>query len=220
MSMFFSVILSGPFQDVARSLVIIDQEMAGLDAQINSDLYRVEFDAAPGRGVFDETGQAPVDFGDFADNMLRIVGWSGVSVEYLVDDFVLSIMTARWQSDFINCFVNINLKTFIRLYKENNIEKYYQALEAMAAACQATGGFGRAELPFEPVSPSKAVEAIVNNPHTPGHPSSLGVISSAYMPQKEVERLVSGRFKIKEWASGFWFLQEKGYLDTYADLPL
>jgi len=213
--MFFTSILAGPVRDMARLLIEIDIEMSGLGARLDSDLGRAAFDPDPDRGVFDGTGDKPVFYDDFMENMLRIVGWTGVSLGYRFEDFSLSILASRPGDHYVNCFVDVGLKSLAGLIAQDRVASYYQGIEALARACRAEAGFGGPDLPFRPVTPAAAIEAVFSGPAASGHPGVFGLVSTVSMSAKDMEKRKSDRFDLDEWASGYWFLERRDFRDSY-----
>jgi hypothetical protein len=216
MSQDFTMVLSGPHASPAEVLVDLEQRLSFLEFHRTFSVIQGGFDER--RGVFDELDedsaslQGPLEVRDSRDALPE---WKALSTEFQGPTHSIYVLLGVTKPAFLNCYINISNRSLDKLFSQEAVHGFYAAVLAATLSTNATCGFGALELPFDPISPEKALAAIWNNPEYPGAPSWLGLISQALMSESDMMRNAAEHFEITSLAAGFWLLEHKEYLAFY-----
>ena len=161
------------------------------------------------RGVFDESSDET--FGPITHpGILKtiVADAAGLSIEFTSSDFLLYVVLARYDLEYLNVFADVTGSTLHRLIRSNNLASYYAAAGGIALAVQAVGAFGQFELPFSPVAPEQFPEVIRLVPDI-SIPALLGMLPMSTWSRPQIEEIAADSFRIIEWSGGYWVLHNE-----------
>jgi hypothetical protein len=211
------MVLAGPHGSPAEVLVDLERKLSILEFRRISPVIQAGFDE--GRGVFDELDedseflQVPSEVQDSREIPPE---WKALSAEFQGPVYSFYVLLGATKLSFLNCYIDISDRSLRELFARDAVHSFYAAVLAATTSMRATHGFGALELPFEPISPARALEAIWSNPESPGAPSWVGIVSQDVMSEDDMMHNDAAKdFDISSLAAGFWLLENKEYLALY-----
>jgi hypothetical protein len=210
----FTMALVGPRQRVAVLLASIDRRLSEIGGVRGDAVYREDLD-----GETDPEQEIPLHGKPVLELLDNLISWDAASMEFRVASLTIEVLIGERRNGFSNCFLRTDLRSFTRLFQQNQKSVYYAAVLSVAEAMAAAGGYGGVELGLDPLAPAQLVGSILGDPAKSVPAADLGLLSKTVEFSDRIEAKFAEAFQISELGL-YRLLENREFLELYPRLSV
>jgi hypothetical protein len=210
----FTMALVGPWQRVAVLLASIDRQLSEVGALRGSAVSREDLD-----GETEPEQEIALHGRPVLEILDNLISWDAASMEFRVASLTIEVLVGERRNRFSNCFLRTDLRSFTRLFQQNQKSAHYKAVLSVAEAMAAAGGYGGVELDLDPLAPAQLIGCILGDAAKSIPAGDLGLLSKKVEFSDRIEAKFAEAFQISDLGP-YRLLENREFLELYPRLSV